>query len=134
MKEFTLPYSKKKATLNGTPLTAGGNCDFSIANVRIINNDLDTLEFIIPYLYHEVGPKSTKAGGSTPDCLMCEIYVEGESSKTVEVPLYKGLYIYENSFSGLSITGVDGDITFDNETQVLEITGDGSITISNPIG
>lgn len=134
MKEFTLPYSKKKATLNGTPLTAGGNCDFSIANVRIINNEAETLEFIIPYLYHEVAPKSTKAVVSIPDCLMCEIYVESESSKTVEVPIYKGLYIYKNSFSGSTIGSVDGDISFDNETQVLEITGDGSITITNPIG
>lgn len=130
MKEFTLPYSKKKATLNDAPLT-GGSCDFSIANVRIINNDLDTHVIIIPYLYHEVAPKSTKKQTSIPDCLMCEIYVDGESSKTVEVPLYKGLYIYENIFSGSSITGVDGDITFDYETNVLEITGDGSITISN---
>ena len=129
MKEFTLPYSKKNATLNDVPLTAGESCDFSIANVRIINNDLDIVQFIIPYLYHEVAPKSAKSSSSTPDCLMCEIYVDGESSKTVEVPLYKGLYIYEG-LPGSSITGVDGDITFDNETQVLEITGDGSITIS----
>lgn len=131
MKEFTLPYSKKKATLNDTPLTTGGNCDFSIANVRIINDDEQTLEFIIPYLHHEVGPKSTKAGGSTPDCLMCEIFVEAESNITVEVPLYKGLYVYNNSFLGSTISDVDGDITFDEN--VLEITGDGSITITGRV-
>ncbi len=108
----------------------GGECDFSTAEVSIINStgmsvDIDSHDS--PVIYDDGEHAAVMPSFS-------EFGVADGTTLTYNVPLYKGyLFWYISSGfvpTGCRISGTTGDIEYDAEFSTFTITGDGTITLA----
>lgn len=102
-----------------------GSSDFSIVTVTVTNNILtNDVELNIPIAFED-----------EPSFASASAFIESSQTIIIPVILYKGL-AYANYNSNASNIDVDatGDIVVDGQYKELQITGNGTITISNSSG
>ena len=99
----------------------GGSSDFSTATVTVTNNILTNgVEINIPIAFED-----------EPSFASAIAFIEPSQTITMSVILFKGLAFANYSSDAPNIdVEVTGDIVVDSQYQELQITGNGTITIS----
>ena len=107
-------------------IPSGGSSDFTTCTITVINDSEEAYDLYIPYVVEEdlSGDPASAANawsngmGSTDTCTCI---------------LYKGRAIgqfNDNSFPRQSEVTTSGGITYDADSNIIEITGDGTLTIN----
>ena len=114
--------------INGVPFEGGGSSDFSTAEVTITVGNVEHSLTFDPFAYAD----------SYDEMLYTKINVNVETESTYDAVLYKGhsyvqLWDYDTeSYYDITKVSITGDIETigDAEDWTLDITGNGTITIS----
>lgn len=131
-----IPTGKITITKNGTDIDVaqyakadvnveggGGSSDFTTAEVTVVNNS--GYEFTASGVVYCAD--ANELGEGSPATIFYSIFsINDGESKTLKVPLYKGMCTWDSST--FTDATASGDITID---WAIFITGNGTITISN---
>ena len=116
-------YNKVTVNVEG----GGGSSDFSTAEVTIINNANNSVDFTVPLALEE----GEFDDNSPALCFASNGYVDGGNTFTMKVVLYKGTGAFVLSSVDVSQVTLTGDIVpiFEDGLEYY-VTGDCTITIS----